>query len=70
MNELKLSTNIFGIRNVEKAIVAYKDLCKIGINYTGNYIICEFTDCIYDNEETIREFENYIIDLMNTDVEL
>lgn len=68
MTELKLNTDIFDISCVEKTATAYKALCKIKINKTDNYMICRFTDCLYDEEETVREFENYIIDLMNTAV--
>lgn len=66
MNKLKLNSNIFSIIHVKKAITAYKDICKIDINEINNYIACEFKDCVYDLEETKKEFENYVINLMNT----
>ena len=70
MNELKLHSNIYSMIQVEKAAKAYRDICQIKINKNGNYIICEFTNCFYDKNETISEFKNYIIDLMNTDIAL
>lgn len=68
MNKLKLNTNIFTKDYIERAVCAYKNICKIEITECGDYIFCEFTDCIYDKDETAKEFENYIIDLMNTDI--
>lgn len=70
MNKLKLNINIFNITHVKKAVKAYKDICKIEIDQIGSYIVCEFTDCIYDSKETVNEFENYIIDLMNNDINI
>lgn len=70
MNKLKLNTNIFNKICIEKAIQAYENICSIKISEIDNYIICEFTNCIYDIEETIKEFENYVIDLMNTGIKL
>lgn len=70
MNKLKLTTNIFSKAYIEEAIRAYKDICNIEISEINNYIVCKFTDCIYNTEETIKEFENYVIDLMNTKLAL
>lgn len=68
MHKLKLNTNIFTKDHIIKAAEAYKDICKIAITEEDGYIFCEFTDCIYCIDETVKEFENYVIDLMNTDI--
>lgn len=66
MIELKLNADIYDVQKVKIAADAYKELCKIKLRTADDYIICNFTDCLYDPEETIKEFENYTIDLMNT----
>lgn len=43
----------------------YRGLAAVKINDKGNYWECEFLKCKYDAEVTIREFENYAIDLAN-----
>lgn len=65
MNKLKLSKSLYKIEIIIKAIDAFNDLSLIKLDITGNYYICEFNSCYYDVEQTINEFENYLIDLSN-----
>lgn len=66
MNELKLSKDIFEVNAIENAILQYKDICIISKNENSDYYTLIFSDCVYSVEETINEFENYVIDLMNS----
>ncbi len=67
MNELKLSKEIFEKAVILNAISQYDSLCRISINEKdNNYYKLSFSNCLYSNEETIKEFENYVIDLMNS----
>lgn len=70
MNDLMLNTNIYKKNWIFLAAKAFEDICNINIIETNDYIVCKFSNCIYDTIETIREFENYIIDLMNTNLDL
>ena len=40
-------------------------LKNIVVNIEENFLRCVFTNCIYDVEITLKEFENYVIDLNN-----
>ena len=47
------------------AVKQYSRLAVVKINDQGIYWECKFLKCKYDAEVTIREFENYAIDLIN-----
>ena len=64
-NELYLIKEIYSKNAIYRAIEDYQTISKIDINENDNYYICFFTLCRYDLKETMKEFENYIIDLMN-----
>lgn len=66
MIKLRLNPNIFKMKYIDHAAKAYEKICSIKISGEDDYIVCEFSNCIYDAEETSKEFENYIIDLMNS----
>lgn len=66
INSLSLSKSIYYKKAIIKAVLDYKHLCKIKIIETDNYFICNFSNCKYDIKKTMLEFENYIIDIMNT----
>ena len=63
MNEIMLKKELFRFSNIQQSIVAFSDLCIITVYEQDNAYLCTFTGCKYDTEETVREFENYLIDL-------
>ena len=66
MNKVILDGTIYSEFIVKKAISEYSTIAQIHFDITGNDMICEFISSIYDIEKTIKEFENYIIDLTNS----
>ena len=65
MNTLRLVKDLYSYEMIEKAADSFSSLCKISISIDGNYYVCSFDMCKYDELVTIREFENYLIDLIN-----
>lgn len=65
MNKLELKTDVYNIENIEKACVAYKDYAKIKIKMKNNRIELTFSKCKYNADITIKEFENYLINVEN-----
>lgn len=47
------------------AVQAYRSIATVKIVSDKGYWVCVFEDCVYDNETTKREFENYVIALVN-----
>lgn len=66
MNNLNLSKSIYNKDSINRAIFDYKNFCRIEVRETNNYYLCSFYDCKYDMEKTMLEFENYLIDIINS----
>lgn len=64
-NKLFLNKEIYGERNIKRAIKDYEEIATIKIEQKEQYFICEIIESYYDIQTTIREFENYIIALSN-----
>ena len=65
MKTLVLNTEIYSLSNVEKARRAYKDYATVLIRNRDNKLRAYFLHCRYDENQTIKEFENYLIGLEN-----
>lgn len=66
MKILLLNSAIYDEARIIDAVSAYKDLADIKVVKRGDYWECRFRHCLYDEQETAWEFENYIIDLLNS----
>ncbi len=66
MIRLSVNTDIYSIDNIFEAAKAYKSLAKIKIYTKGMTAEIVFRNCKYDEERTVREFENYLIGLENS----
>lgn len=66
---LKLSKEIYSHNVVLQSINAFSGLAEIAISIELNYWTCCFTNCKVDPLQTISEFENYAIDLMNANAD-
>ncbi len=67
MNKLFLNKCMYPKITILTAIKAFSSLCSIKLFEQNKYYICEFNNCTYGMTETKKEFENYLIDLINTD---
>ena len=63
MNELRLSSQIYSEGCIREGIDAFADLCSISLSSSDGTYIVSFSDCVYDTDETMKEFENYLIEL-------
>lgn len=66
MNKLRLNKNIFSQSSISYAIDVFESLCVIIVSEDEKYFICSFDNCKYDVEKSKKEFENYLIDLINS----
>ncbi len=60
-----MNKSIFGRSSIEKAVNDYGDFANIAVSETDKYWILQFSDFKYDEEQTVMEFENYLIGLEN-----
>lgn len=65
-NELRLCSCIYDFSVIEFSIRSYSQIAKIEVKKNDNYYVCKFTDCKYDLLQTMREFENFIIQASNS----
>lgn len=65
MKIIKLSSSIYDQKKILESIHDFQELCTISIKYRDDYYCLCFENCKYDENKTISEFENYLIDLSN-----
>lgn len=66
MKVLNLNKALFSVENIEKTAVVYKEYARINIKTENMYYRVSFDKCKYDEDRTIKEFENYLIGLENS----
>ena len=64
MKTLKLRKELYAQSAIDCAIDAYRGIAMITKSTNGSYEVCSFSECEFDEEQTVLEFENYLIDLM------
>ena len=64
-NELYLNKEIYDDKYIQIAIQAYQGLAEISYKLNACWWMCSFTATRYDIDLTKKEFENYLIALMN-----
>lgn len=66
MKKLRISRSVYSDGTIEKTMAAYKNHAVTTVAYKGDYAIVTFWKCKYDAEQTIKEFENYMIGAENS----
>jgi len=62
----KYVLEIYPCNYIQKAILDYKNICKIDMVFNNNVVECTFYDSLVDLEITVKEFSNYLIELINS----
>lgn len=63
-----LSKEIYPMEEINHVVKEYQKLTHIRVIDREQYWDCIFYACMYDEEQTAAEFENYLIDRMNLNV--
>ena len=66
MKRLDLNKRVYDEKAILSAIDAFSGICSVSYSEGGDHWICLFTDCVAEESLTVREFENYLIDLVNS----
>lgn len=66
MRKLQINNSIYSFITIEKAIKAYQSLATITIDIKKDYTELTFYNFKYDEDTTIKEFENYMIGIENS----
>lgn len=57
--------NFYSIKHIEMAAVAYENIAQINLEIKGDECNCEFLNAKAETELVIKEFCNYILEIMN-----
>lgn len=66
MIKIRLNYDVYSLKSIRAAKEAYSDLANIAIIRRRRDIELIFTSCRFDEEQTVKEFENYLIGLENS----
>lgn len=66
MMTLRLNKELYEKDSLQDAVNAYRELAKIEVQEQDFYWIIQFGQCRYEEKQTVAEFENYLIDRMNS----
>lgn len=66
MKIVHFNRSIFTEETIKTAMNVYKNHAFTTVKYNSDYAVVTFWNCKYDEEQTIKEFENYMIGIENT----
>lgn len=64
---MKLNKGLYNESIIKQAIRDYRSIALIELSEDHSFYYLQFNECKYDEERTVREFENYLIDLTNVE---
>lgn len=65
MNKLYLHTDIYSESSIKATCDAYKGYARIKIKWKEQYAELIFDKCKFEESITMKEFENYLINIEN-----
>lgn len=68
-NEQVYTKTFYPKEVLDQAIADYKKIAKIKLLEDGKYFNCAFSQCAVDTQLVINEFNNYLIELLNSNGE-
>ena len=65
MKQIIITKEIFSKTSLERAMQDYSNLCEFSIAEKADEWEVRFSNCRFDEQRTVNEFENYLIGLEN-----
>lgn len=65
MKKIEFDGDIYNKSAVIRAATGFSNVAKITVTQIGSKILCVLVSSKYNEETTIKEFGNYVIDCMN-----
>lgn len=66
MKKLKFNRTVYSDSSIKMAIHAFSELAAISMKLKADYAILTFWKCKYTEDQTMKEFENYVIGIENS----
>lgn len=66
MKTIEYSKQVYSIRNIKAVANVYRDYATILIKDIGDRVSVTFEKCRFSEKRTVKEFENYLIGVENS----
>lgn len=66
MNKLHLNEAVYSLKSINETCDVYKEYAQIRMIQENSHIELIFDRCKYDPKLTMKEFENYLINVENS----
>lgn len=66
MKRVRINRNVYSDQTIEKTRMVYRNHAVTTVQYKRDYAIITFWKCKYDEDQTTKEFENYMIGVENS----
>lgn len=66
MKTVKINRSIYSDQTIAKTMQVYKNHAVTTVKFQDVYAVLTFWKCKYDEAQTIKEFENYMIGIENS----
>lgn len=66
MRKIQINSEVFSERTIKQAMNDYKDIAKTSLQVKSKNFIITFWEFKYAEDQTLKEFENYMIGLENS----
>ena len=66
MKKVKINRSVYSDETIKTTIQAYQHHAVISAKIKGEHTVLTFWKCRYDEDQTIKEFENYMIGIENS----
>jgi hypothetical protein len=64
--EKSYHNNLYPLEIINVAVSAYSRIAEISLEQCGDYTLCRFSRCVVSSALVVNEFDNYLIELMNS----
>ena len=66
MKKLKVNRTIYSDESIQETMRVYRNLADMTVKYKEDYATVTFWKCVLNEEQTVKEFENYMIGVENS----
>ena len=66
MKKVQISRSVYSDKTIASTIKIYQNHAIVTAEFECGYVVLTFSKCKYDEEQTIKEFENYMIGIENS----
>lgn len=66
MKKVQINRSVYSDETIKQTMMAYKNHAVTTVKFLPKYAVVSFWKCKYDESQTIKEFENYMIGIENS----